>query len=217
MTAAKYHVKGTNRYDLFEKEWTALKILVDNWRAAHPAVVQSWWNYADAAIAAVDAPGTVQYPDHTRRTSYYSDGRCLWNVLPSGRMLCYGAPRLVVASEEYYNDRGELCARQRRKVSVMGIDSRTRQWSRYYLYGGLQCENIVQATARDIMKDAMLRVEKYGYEIVLTVHDELLCEVDAFSNYHNADVFEQLMAQKDGVYDGLPISVGAWQDTRYVK
>jgi hypothetical protein len=40
-TAAMYHRKGVSKYGLFEREWTALKILVDNWRAAHPAIVQS--------------------------------------------------------------------------------------------------------------------------------------------------------------------------------
>jgi len=216
-TAAQYHQKGVTKHGLFEREWTALKILVDNWRAANPAVVQSWWNYQDAVIAAVAAPGTVVYPEHTRLIQYYSDGRYLWCVLPDGRLLCYPSPRLVVEDEEYYNARNELCVRTRRKVSVMGIDSRTHQWTRYYLYGGLLCENIVQATARDLMKDAMFRAEAEGFTLILTVHDELLSEVDKHSNYHTEERFAELMARKKPVYDGLPVSVGAWTDTRYVK
>jgi DNA polymerase bacteriophage-type len=217
MTAAKYHQKGVNKYGLFEREWTALKVLVDNWRGANPAVVQSWWNYGDAVIAAVAAPGTAVHPEHTRLITYYCDGRALWCVLPGGRMLCYAAPRLVVEQEEYYNERGEVCTRTRRKVTVMGIDSRTHQWTRYSLYGGLLCENIVQATARDLMKDAMLRAEAVGFNLILTVHDELLCEVDAQSNYYTEHLLADIMAQKKPVYDGLPVSVGAWEDTRYVK
>ena len=218
MTARKYHAPGANRHGLFEREWAALQVLVDNWRAANPAIVQSWWNYQDAAIAAVAAPGNVVYPDHTRRVSYYSDGRCLWCVLPSGRMLCYASPQLVEERVEYYHAAsGEMRTRLKRKVTFWGVDSRTRQWAKSSLYGGLQCENIVQATARDIMVDAMFRVEQYGYPVVLTVHDELLTEVDMFSNYHNEHHFAEIMAQKSSVYDGLPVSVGAWEDKRYVK
>lgn len=216
-TAAKYHNKGVNKYGLFEREWTALKVLVDNWRAAHPAIVQSWWNYNDAAIAAVAAPGQVIYPEHTRLIAYYSDGRALWCVLPDGRMLCYADPRLVIEEETYYNDDGEELTRTRRKVSVMGIDSRTHQWTRYYLYGGLLCENIVQAASRDIMKDAMFRAEAEGFTVVLTVHDELLTEVAADSQWHTADRLAYIMALKKPVYDTLPMAVGAWEDTRYVK
>lgn len=216
-TAALYHRKGVSKYGLFEREWTALKILVNNWRKAHPAIVQSWWNYGDAVIAAVAAPGQVVHPTHTRLIGYYSDGRCLWCILPDGRLLCYPSPQLVEEAEEYYNDRNELCTRWRRKVTVMGIDSRTHQWTRYSLYGGLLCENIVQATARDLMKDAMFRAEQHGFTLILTVHDELLSEVPMHSTYHNEATFAQIMAQKKPVYETLPVSVSAWEDTRYVK
>jgi DNA polymerase bacteriophage-type len=215
-TVSKFHKRGVNKYGLFEKEWTALRILVDNWRAAHPRIVQSWWNYSDASIAAVAAPGTIVYPDHTQRVAYYSDGNCLWCQLPSERLLCYSSPRLIVEDEVYYTDAGEERTRTRRKVACMGIDSRTRQWGRYYLYGGLLCENIVQATSRDIMKDAMFRVENDGFPVVLTVHDELLCEAPETAN-KTVERFEELMSVKKEIYAGLPISVSAWDDTRYVK
>ena len=217
-TAARYHAPGANKYGLFEREWTALKVLVDNWRAANPAIVQSWWNYQDAAIAAVAAPGNVVYPDHTKRVSYYSDGRALWGILPNGRLLCYASPQLVEEHKEYYHAAsGEMRTRLTRKVTYWGVDSRTRQWKKASLYGGLQCENFVQALARDVMVEAMFRVEEAGYPIILTVHDELLAEVDEYSNYHNEHHFAELMSAKSSTYEGLPVSVGAWEDRRYVK
>lgn len=216
-TAKRYHAPKVKRHDLFEREWTALQILVDNWRAAHPAIVQSWWNLQDAAIEAVAAPGRVVHPAHTTRIAYYSDGAYLWCVLPSGRMLCYASPQLVEEYVEYYHAAsGETRTRLKRKVTFWGTDSRTKQWAKQSLYGGLQCENVVQATARDVMVDAMIRVEQYGYPIILTVHDELLTEVpdDARFNEHQ---FAQIMSMKSETYDGLPISVSAWEDERYVK
>jgi len=217
-TAARYHAPGANKYGLFEREWTALQVLVDNWRAANPAIVQSWWNYQDAAIEAVAAPGNVVHPDHTRRVAYYSDGRALWCVLPSGRMLCYSAPEVVSEERERWDtERQEMVKYYKRKVTFWGTDSRTRQWTKQSLYGGLQCENIVQATARDVMVDAMFNVEAAGYTIILTVHDEILAEVDALDTTKNEHDFAAIMSRKEAVYDGLPVSVGAWEDVRYVK
>ena len=213
-TAAQYHVKGQNKHGLQEREWTALKILVDNWRAANPRIVQSWWDYQDAAIEAVAAPGQVVHPEHTRRCAYYYDGRSLWCVLPCGRTLHYADAYIdykkfvsVKTGREY----------TKRQVAFYGVDSLTRQWKKQTLYGGLQCENIVQATARDLMVDAMFKLEERGYPIILTVHDEIVCEVPLRSN-HSEGEFAQLMAATDTtIYDGLPVSVGAWEDERYIK
>lgn len=217
-TAARFHAPGAKRMDLQEREWCALQVLVDNWRSANPAIVQSWWNYQDAAVEAVAAPGHLVHPQHTKLVGYYSDGRCLWCLLPSGRMLCYAAPLLVEEYKEYFDRRtGETRTRLTRKVTYEGTDSRTRQWVRSSLYGGLQCENIVQAVARDLMVDAMFRVEAAGYPIILTVHDEVLSEVDKHVTHLNEHDFARVMSITDPVYEGLPISVGAWEDERYVK
>ena len=56
-----------------------------------------------------------------------------------------------------------------------------------------------------------------SYPVILTVHDELLTEVDEHRDDLNAMQFEQLMSIKSSTYDGLPLSVGAWEDKRYVK
>lgn len=86
--------RARNNNDLKVLEWTALQVIVDNWRSANPAIVQSWWNYQDAAIEAVGSPGNIVYPKHTQLIHYYSDGRTLWCGLPSGRYLAYSMPEL---------------------------------------------------------------------------------------------------------------------------
>lgn len=216
MTAMQYHASRM-KYGLFEREWTALKILVDNWRAAHPNVVQTWWDYQDAAIEAVAAPGNVVSVANSR-VGYYSDGRCLWCILPSGRMLCYSEPE-VVEELVTYTDRktGEVKERLKRKVTFWGQDSTTKQWTKQSLYGGLQCENIVQAASCDLLIDAMFRVEAAGFPVILTVHDEIVSEPDEYRTDLNDDVFAALMSVKPAWADGLPVSVSAWEDKRYVK
>lgn len=216
-TQAEYYRKGTRRLDLQPREWTALKVLVDNFRAANSAIVQSWWNYQDAAIEAVAAPGNVVCPEHTNKVAYYSDERVLWALLPSGRALCYASPVIAKEPRDFTRADGTTYTTWKRKVNFWGVDSKTRQWKQQSLYGGLQCENIVQATARDLMVDAMFKVEEAGYPIILTVHDEILSEVDEHDRTKSVEEFTRLMADKSEVYSGLPVSVGAWEDKRYVK
>jgi len=216
-TEWRYHQKGTNKYGLFAREWTALQVLVDNWRAANAQVVQSWWDYQDAAIEAVAAPGNVVYCGGGR-VSYYSDQRCLWCILPSGRMLCYSNPEVVEELVPYTDKTtGEERTRVRRKVTYWGVDSLTKRWKKQSLYGGHQCENIVQAVAADLLIFAMFNVEAAGYPVVLTVHDEILSEPDAYRQDLNEGHFGEVMSRLPEWATGLPVAVGAWEDVRYVK
>lgn len=213
--AAKY-VSARDKYGLQEREWTAIRIVVDNWRAAHPGIVQSWWDYQDAAIDAVANPGQYVYCANGR-IAYFSDTRCLWCILPSGRMLCYASPELRTQTFEYTNKNGETVVSVRNVVWFQGIDSLTKQWVWKNLYGGLQCENIVQATACDILVDAMFRVEAAGFPVILTVHDEILSELLKTIDL-GEDEFRRVMADIDQTtYAGLPIAVSAWEGERYLK
>lgn len=213
--AAKY-AQATDKKGLQEREWTAIKIVVDNWRAAHPNIVQSWWNYQDAAIEAVAAPGTFVTCGPRNNVGYYSDQRALWCQLPSGRMLCYANPELRTEEVVRINKRGEEYVQTVRKVKYEGTDSKTKQWSTSYLYGGLQCENIVQAGSCDLLVDAMFRVEERGFPVILTVHDEILSEPDADSEL-GEDEFSRVMAITGPEYEGLPVAVSAWEGERYLK
>lgn len=215
-SVAVQYASSSNKYGLHEREWTAIKIIVNNWRAAHPAIVQSWWDYQDAAIQAVAAPGTFVAVANGR-VQYYSDQRCLWCVLPSGRMLCYSSPELVSEVYEYVDKRtGMVEQGTRNKVTFWGNDSKTKQWKKQSLYGGLQCENIVQATSCDILVDAMFRVEQAGFPVILTVHDEILAEIWKTISLGEHE-FSRVMAQIGPEYEGLPIAVSAWEGERYLK
>lgn len=210
-TAALY-AAANNKCDLQEKEWTAIKIIVDNWRAANPRIVQSWWDLQDAAIEAVASPGMII---NATRISYYSDGRCLWCTLPSGRMICYASPQLEEEWVDYIDRYGEKKQRLKRKVTFWGF--KEGQWRKLYLYGGLQCENIVQGMARCVMVDRMFAVEEAGYPLILTVHDELLAEVPLSRLDLNEKHFEKVMSTLTAWADGLPLAAKAWEHTRYVK
>lgn len=213
---AATYASSRDKCGLQEREWTALKVVVENWRRAHPGIVQSWWDYQDAAIEAVDRPGQIiNVQDGLIPVRYMSDGNFLYCQLPSGRVISYAQPWVQEDYVERVRKDGTTYETVQRKVCFWGIDSTTKQWCKQYLYGGLQCENIVQATARDLMVPAMFAVEQAGYPVILTVHDEILSEVD--EAFGSADEYAEIMSRLPAWAHGLPLAAAAWEDRRYVK
>jgi len=81
-------------------------------------------------------------------------------------------------------------------------------------YGGNLCNNTVQATARDVMAECILRLEKAGLPLVLHVHDEAVVEVD--KDVKPKDV-EMLMSVTPDWLQGCPVAAEAVETDRYVK
>ena len=153
---------------LSKKSWMASELTKLAWRATNPATSTFWKTISAAATAAVEQPGVqIDIPRISFRTAY----GFLWMRLPSGRCLAYPAPRISLVDPPWADN--TLPASEREKVrAVTALTPLGKKLVRYPLYGGLLTENAVQATARDLLADAMLRVEAAGYPIVLTVHDE---------------------------------------------
>lgn len=207
---------ATDKFGLLPHVWAALKLVVRGWRAAHPNIVQSWWDYNDAALEAVSNPGTIQYVREGRiPVRFLSDGNFLYCCLPSGRVMSYAKPTLEQTQVVLVNKNGEEYTRLQTSVRYMGVDSKTKQWGKLYLYGGKLCENIVQATSRDLLVEAMFRVEAAGYPVILTVHDEILSEPE--EDFGTPEEFDTIMSQLPQWAGGLPLATGAWEDKRYVK
>lgn len=194
------------------------------WRDTHPATVQLWRKCEDAVLAAVATPGSIHAVNGVR---WRVNGSFLWCQLPGGRLICYPYPRIVPKEMPW----GEV----KDAVTYKGVDSRTRKWGDQYLYGGKIVENVVQAIARDVMAEAMVRVENAGYEVVMTVHDEVVAErqdiAEVYGGHGNVlevpcgsiEEFKTLMAtlpvwaKANRAGDALPVSVEGWSGARYRK
>jgi DNA polymerase len=200
-------------YGLTEFQWTGLKIIVNGFREANPDIVKGWWEAQDAAIAAVAAPGSI-VPCYRGLVKYLHSAGFLWCQLPSGRLLGYANARLVETREKVAatEERPEYF---RTKRSVHFERYHKKKWMTSSLYGGLQCNNIDQGMARDILKDGQLRLLDAGYPLNLEVHDENVSEVpQAFGSEAE---YVDLMSRRGAWYADLPLAVKAGRDRRYVK
>lgn len=180
------------------------------WRDKHPEVVSLWYGLQRAAHAAVENPGT-RYSYRSISYEIVDDkaGRWLSCILPNGRRLWYYNPEI----EEYYDP---AWGRDRKDLIYEGRNNKLGgQWGIVRTYGGMLTENVVQAISRDIMVEAMFRLEKNGYPVVLTVHDEIVAEVPKGTK--DIEEFKRLMAEKSAWLDGCPISTDAWHRDRYRK
>lgn len=139
-----------------------LKPLVDVWRQSNPAIVKLWWDVDKAASVCVRERTAAE--THGVRFAYQSG--IMFITLPSGRRLAYVKPRMGV--NRYGNE----------SVTYEGVGEQ-KKWLRLESYGPKFVENIVQATARDILAEAMQRLDAAGYRIVMHIHDEAVIEAPA--------------------------------------
>lgn len=182
--------------------------IVAGYRESNAPVRWFWPRIEETAIEAVRrGPGAE--PVKCGRLLWGVRGKFLHCRLPSGRLLAYYAPRLVPKRTPW----GKIVP----GLEYSGVNSFTRQWERIGTYGGKLTENVVQALCRDLMADAMLRADRAGYTVILTVHDEIVTEVPASSPPDTLANLEELMSAAPDWADGFPIAAEGWRGKRYRK
>lgn len=151
---------GADKMGMTEEE---MDNTIRQWRDASPHICQMWRDVEANARRAVDGKGMkVTY---NKGISFRRENGILFITLPSGRDIAYIRPR--IAMEEAYG---------RDTLTYEGTTD-TGAWGRVHTWGGKLVENIVQATARDCLAEAMLRLDSAGYKIVMHVHDEVILEM----------------------------------------
>lgn len=186
---------GGEKLGLGEDEMASI---VDAWRKANPRIAQMWWDVNRAALEAIKN-GTSQM---VGRIKVYQKLGSLVIALPSGRELIYPSPRV---GENRFG--GE-------SITFMGLGL-NRKWGRIETYGGKLVENIVQATARDVLAHSMATLEAAGYPTVMHVHDEVITEVPY--GHGSVDELCALMSRGPKWSKGLPLAAEGFESTYYKK
>lgn len=167
------------------------------WRRSHPGISRMWADLENAAREAILTKDTTfeVKPFKIRRS-----GNWLRIQMPSGRSLCYPHPQVG-------NDG---------KISFMGIDQYTKKWSRISTFGGKLFENVVQAGARDVFMYGVVNADRAGYDTVLRIHDEMVCEVPDTEDY-TVDALCELMTTNIAWTKDLPLAAAGFESYRYRK
>lgn len=195
--AYEWAVKQKRTYGLSKRAYVVCDSFKRLWREAHSATFSFWKEIDQATRRAIATPGiTIS----CRKLKLRRDGSWLRIQLPSGRAVCYPGARI--------DDSG--------KISYMGVNTYSRKWQRLQTYGGKLAENVTQATARDVMAANMPGVEDNGYDIILTVHDEVLTEAPDTADYSHEHLSILLATNPAWALD-LPLSAGGFEAYHYRK
>lgn len=175
-----------------------LQPLVTAWRAANPNITKLWRDIDQAALAAVKD----KIPQAIGKIKIKCTDGIMFITLPSGRKLAYIKPRI------------EPNKFDRDGITYEGIGD-GKNWVRIETYGPKLVENIVQAIARDLLAEAMLAVERAGYRIVFSVHDEIV--IEAPLGFGSVEEVCTVMSNTPDWADGLPLKADGFECDYYRK
>ncbi|HCU2820306.1 TPA: DNA polymerase [Clostridioides difficile] len=178
-----------------------LQPLVTTWRNANPNITKFWWDVDKAAKKAIKDRTIVKLQHGIK--FIYNPG-VLFIELPSSRRLSYLRPKI----EPHTTFSGD-------KITYEGMEQTSKQWKRIDTYGPKLVENIVQATARDCLREAMFNVTDAGYSIVMHVHDELVIEVDKKGG--SLEEVNSIMGKEISWAKGLPLKADGYECDYYKK
>lgn len=184
------------------------------WRKAHPNIERFWHKLNKYAWKATAHPGDQFILDNI---AFEHDEAFLWLTLPSGRKLAYPHARLA----NVFTPKGTKLVLESKlpwaERALIFKDNSAGQWRDVRVYGGLLCENVVQAIARDILAEAMLRLDACGLNVVGHVHDEAIIEVAKREAASVKKQFARIMKANPAWSAGLPIAIKVWESERYTK
>lgn len=185
---------GADKMGLTESK---MQSIVSDWREASPNIVSFWWAVDSAAKKAIKCHST----EKTHGIRFYCNGAFLFITLPSGRRLTYVQPYIT---ENQFG--GE-------SIGYMGIGT-SRKWMSLETYGPKLVENIVQATARDILCFSIKNLSELGYKIVMHIHDECVVETDKSIP---VDVICDVMGKAPPWAEDLPLKAAGYECEFYMK
>lgn len=175
--------------------------IVDGFRRARPKVVQHWVDLEQAffrAIAGEDSTVTC--------FDFRSDGHDVAVILPSGRPIVYRQCTAAVES-----------TRWGRRPMIRYAHALGKTIVQKPLHGGVVEENIIQGLCRDLLSDALVRSEDAGLDPVLTVHDEIGCEVDDELVADAIPVIDEIMTTPPSWAAGFVLHSAGFEGKRYRK
>ena len=174
---------------------SALQKIVTDWRDSSPNIVAFWWAVDKAAKNCIKTRGY----EETHGIAFSYERGFMHITLPSGRRLSYAKPYIT---ENQFG--GE-------SIGYMGIGT-NKKWMPLETYGPKLVENIVQATARDILCYSIQNLS--DYKIVMHIHDECVIEADKDTAVKTVC---DIMGTTPPWAKGLPLNADGYECNFYMK
>lgn len=191
---------GADKMGLNDDE---LADLVTRWRETNQNIVNLWYE-TETRVKKTIRENSVEVWADGKLKSYIRSG-ILFIELPSGRCLSYARPYL--RPHDKFEGKEQIIFHERNSAGTGWIVQST--------YGGKLVENIVQATARDILAFSLLKLDQAGYDIVMHVHDEVIIEIEK-DRYELKKVIEIMSAEVEWARD-LPLNAEGFECEYYQK
>ena len=183
------------------------KAAVDGYRSSYAKVKELWALCENAAIEATSNPGNPFRAGQHIVMKVAKDA--LWMQLPSKRLICWQRPKLELVTTPW--------GATKYGVTVHSLNTYTRAWTRNQLIGSSIFQSAVQGTARDFLANAMLNLENVGFEIINSIHDEVLLLVDEdTADEASMSVTEIMVTPPKWALD-FPLAAEGWVSKRYKK
>lgn len=187
------------------------------WRDEHPGFTKAWRDLQDAAWSAVKSPGLLVSALNDK-VRFKMMGGMLYMRLPSGRAITYPQAEIREMPRVDY-DTGEVIKDENGFIqweqTLTCMHMKAGRWQRVHLYGGMFFANVVSGAARDILCEAMMRIDPV-HPIILTVHDEIVSEMpDWYADFVSA--YKETMEVRPEWGKGIPITADVWTGARYAK
>jgi len=206
---ADVFAKGNNDW-LSRKAWQACHLTVRAWRRANAPIVEMWDQFHSASWHTLDSP---KKEFTAGRVTFVREGGFLWLTLPSGRRLAYPTPMKENREVPWSDKRLPVPLREHKDVlTVLAFEQGHAH--RPSFYPGILFQHSVQAIARDLLAHGMNNVEAAGYPVVMSIHDEVICEI------HQGDYagnFLDLLCAMPDWAKGIPLLAEGWVGHRYRK
>jgi DNA polymerase len=212
MGAAKFvDTCATNGIDIEPKRaWQVHRL----WRKANTEIVAFWRVLEQAVRDAIENPGTLFTAG--RHIRVHSTPNCLLITLPSGRKLRYWRPKIVLTTKtiKMLQEDGSTIEKEMKSHEIRYFTPRGGVMAPESTYGGKLVENVTQAVARDLLAEAIIRIDDTDpYDVVIHVHDS--CGAEVPKGEGDVDEFCRLMAQLPQWAAGCPIDAEGYRSDRF--
>jgi DNA polymerase len=198
--------------------------LVKRWRDANQKAKKLWYELKDAAMSAMRNPG-IPFQACRGKVAYEKVGNSLRCRLPSGRVIVYPWAEIKDVTAPWSTPEKPETIEAIIYEGISGSGQpvkkadtgKSTKWVKRAAWHGILCENVVQAMCSDLLREALVALERKGFKVIFHVHDEIVVETGADGAEAKLAEMIEVMTDVPLWATGMPIDAEGHVMARYGK